>query len=40
LQLLGLAQDNFLSAVTDNQLSAEQAHALAQRHLTADSQDG
>lgn len=40
LQLLGLAQDRFLSAVSDNQVSAEQAQALARQRLTADSQGG
>jgi MFS family permease len=39
LQLLGLAQDRFLSAVSDNQVSSEQAQALARRRLTADSRD-
>jgi MFS family permease len=39
LQLLGLAQDRFLSALSGNQVSSEQAHALARQRLTAD-QDG
>lgn len=39
LQVLSLAQDRFLSAISDNQVSAEQAQALARQRLTADSQD-
>lgn len=36
LQVLGLAQDRFLSAVSGNQVSAEQAESLARQRLTAD----
>jgi MFS family permease len=36
LHVLGLAQDRFLSAVSTNQVSAEQADALARQRLTAD----
>jgi MFS family permease len=40
LQVLGLAQDKFLSAVSSNQVSAEQADALARQRLTADTPRG
>ncbi|HET6167801.1 MAG TPA: cyclic nucleotide-binding domain-containing protein [Marmoricola sp.] len=40
LQVLGIARETFLGAITDNQLSAEQAHALAGQRLTADRRTG
>lgn len=38
LEVLGLARDRFLTAVSGNQLSAEQAESLARQRLAADTQ--
>jgi MFS family permease len=39
LQVLSLAREHFLRTVSDNQVSSEQAQALARQRLTADNQD-